>query len=178
MKLQVNQAFKQNISETSHFSCSGPGIKEFAYTTQPLSRMTSSHHLQFLQPQEEASSRLRRKGTNCLISIVGKHSKVPKDSIQDNQGNSHFYCHLTYTDFFTQVVEFSCDLIPQERQEWRRCQYRNNSIILLHHNTKPWMNKFIHIDLVTHNGIVDYFTLCQIVIKRIHNYCTARSDTQ
>ena len=59
-------------------------------------RWPVSHHLQFFQPPEGASSRLRKKGNNnCLISIVGRHSKGSSGSTQDNQRNPHFYCHLT-----------------------------------------------------------------------------------
>ena len=66
-----------------HFICSFPNPQKDQVSRNwntlhnHCSEQPVSLHLQFSQPPEGASSRLGRKGNNCPISIVGRHSKVP-----------------------------------------------------------------------------------------------------
>ena len=95
---------------------SGPVIKELEHTTQPLLRQQSSQHLHFPHLWKKLAAYLVGKEVMCHI-YCRRHCKFSQYSIQVNQGNPHLYCHLTYTDLFPLVVEFPCDLIPQEREE-------------------------------------------------------------
>ena len=117
IKLLANQVFKSKLKKLVIPVVSGQVSRNWNILHNHCTDQPVVHHLQFSQPPEGASSRLRRLGNNCPISIVGRYSKVPQDSIQDKQRDPNLYCHLTHTDFFSPVVVFPCDLKPQGREE-------------------------------------------------------------
>ena len=89
----------------------GPGIKELDSTTHTTVPDNQYQAIQqnFLPPAG-ASSRLSRKGNNCIISTVGKHSNVPQVAPRMTREGPYLYCHLSCTILYS--VEFPWNCLP------------------------------------------------------------------